>query len=122
MAIQTPAVVDFTIYKGSYFTRTITYKKGTPAIPVDLSGYTVRAQIRTNYNVSPKLADFVISPSSNLAQGEIILELYADTSALIEANKGVWDLEIIPATGEHYASRLAMGNVVFSREVTTEAP
>ena len=115
MSLQFPVGYDSQIYKGSYFQRKFVYKIAEN--PVDLTVYTARSQIRTSLGSST----IVLTPTCtipNPLNGEIIMEILATDSTPITVMNGVYDLEIVPASGESKATRLVMGNVVFSKQAT----
>ena len=57
-----PAVVNLTIYQGSTFMQEFQWKTGNPAVPVDLTGYTARMQIRPKVTDPAKIAEIDVLP------------------------------------------------------------
>ena len=115
-----PAVVNLTIYQGSTFMQEFQWKTGNPAVPVDLTGYTARMQIR------PKVTDPTIIATLTTENGGIVfpdavagkfmLEISAAATALMEFKNAVYDLEMIMPNGK--IKRLFGGTVTLSFEVT----
>lgn len=116
-----PANIDLTIYKGSTFTKSIQWKTGTPALPVNLTGCTARMQIRKNVNDSVIL-DTLTTENGKLVfedagNGKLRIEIPADVSTAYPFNSGVFDLEIVfPITGR--VVRLIEGCISANPEVT----
>ena len=115
---QFPAKYDIEIFQGSYLKRTFLYK--VSGVPLDLTGYTARAQIRSSPSTT-MIKQFTVTipvPTS----GQIVLELLATETAALTFVSAKWDLELVPPTGEAYASRILMGDVFCSKEITRDAP
>ena len=99
-------------------------------VPVDLSGYGARMQIRQTLDSStpyltlssslqPDGTGLNMSGSHGLkppTSGSIGVYISAATSSMLTFNTGVYDLEI--ASGS-FVTRLLQGNVQLSKEVTT---
>lgn len=96
----------------------------TEYTPVDLTGWTARAQIRTNVG-GEIWATFTDTDGITLDdQGNITLTVgHAVTEAAewqtLARVEGVWDLELIDGDGE--VTRFAMGPVIVSQDVTRDA-
>jgi hypothetical protein len=102
-----PAHIDLTIYKGSTFSKNFQWKTGTPAVPVDLTGCTLKMQVRKNVMDTNVLAEFSSTNGlltvTNAAQGRIALEIPASTSTAFTFMAGVYDIEItFVGTGDVY--------------------
>lgn len=85
----------------------------------DLSGCAARMQVRGDLDtviddLSTGNGRIVIEP----ADGRVTLIFPATVTAAIEAERGRYDLEIIPASGEADAWKLARGSVRYVAEVT----
>lgn len=114
--------LKLTIEQGATFRKTLTWKAGTPAVPVDLTGCTARMHIRA------VITDAVPLLSLTTENGRIILGGAAGTIALyIPASvtegitwlAAVYDLEIVmPAAPEPDVRRLLYGQIVVTQEVT----
>ncbi len=116
---QFPASYDLDVYKGSYFFRKFISKSGTPLAPNDLTGYTVRCQIRDRVG-----GTIILTPNVQIGvaiSGEILLEILATDSTPITQTRGVYDIELVPtALGEGKAVRFIEGQVFFYNEVTKQ--
>jgi hypothetical protein len=104
--------------QGSTYRRTITWKAGTPAVPVDLTGCTAMLQMREKIE-SPAVLYELISPTGIVlgdAAGTVELVIPAEDSSLWSWRAAVYDLEItFPDTS---VRRLLSGSVSVSPEVT----
>jgi hypothetical protein len=114
MAQQFPQVYDMQIFQGSYFQRTIAYS--IEGFPFNLTGYTVRGQIRAAPSRALVLSFDCTIP--NPTDGKIYIEILATDTVNVSLPSGVYDIEIVPPTGEDFATRILMGSVTISPEVT----
>lgn len=111
-----------TIKQGATFRQKFVYKAGTSvaaAVPVDLTGFICRAQMRPDYN-STAVRAYWSSENGGIilgaATGEITLFSSAAETELMPAERGVWDLELVAPDGE--VLRLLEGNTEVTPEVT----
>lgn len=116
-----PAKLKLTIYQGATFRKRLTWKAGTPAVPVDLTGCTARMQVRAE--VESPTALLTLTTENNRitlggAAGTIELYVSDEDTGAIDWDGGAWDLEIIHPGGE--VTRLAQGSVSVSPEVTRD--
>ncbi len=110
------------IEQGATFSQLITWKAGTPSLPVDLTGCTARMQIRAKTTSDTVLLSLTTENSRIAlggAAGTITLTLTDEETAVLAWPKGVYDLEI--AFGNGTVRRLLYGSVVVSPEVTRAA-
>lgn len=114
---------NFIIEQGTTFTLELQYKDSN-SVPVDLTGYTGRMQIRPTIG-SPTsyltLSSSIQPDGTGITfptpvSGTINLYISAISSSQLTFDQGVYDLEI--ATGST-VTRLIQGNVQLSKEVTT---
>ena len=89
---------DLVIPQGSDFEQEFTWMAGDPLAPVDLTGFTVEAQIRYAYG-----GDLILDFSSDItlgdAAGTILIDIpAADTENLSWIGSAVWDLVLINGT------------------------
>jgi hypothetical protein len=114
---------NFIIEQGTTFTLELQYKDSN-SVPVDLTGYTGRMQIRPSIG-SPTsyltLSSSIQPDGTGITfptpvSGTINLYISAISSSQLTFDQGVYDLEI--ATGST-VTRLIQGNVQLSKEVTT---
>lgn len=86
-----PATQNLTIVRGD--TETITVNLTTDgSTPIDISGRTYRAQIRTEKDSSQIAASFVCT-IANAAQGRVSCVLSANASSGLTAGTNYWDFE-----------------------------
>lgn len=119
-SIDAPGKYDLTIYQGSRFSRTLTFRNKTTGLPLDLSGTTAKAQIRKSVN-DPTAIDLAIDlTDSNI--GILIISLTTAQSKAMTGSGdkklsiyGIWDLELSLGSD---TVRLLEGNVMLSLEVT----
>lgn len=107
------------IYQGQDLDDLSTWKAGTPAVPVDLTGCTARMQIRPSVDSSDVLLELTTANNRIVlggVDGTINLLLTAAETSAITWLAGTYDLEIIMSTGK--IRRLMYGGVSVSKEVT----
>ena len=109
------------IYQGEDFAFEVTWLDDAGE-PVDVTKYTAHAQVRRNYHAEEVILDFS-SDDDTIDLGEdgavLLHATAAETSAVVMAGEGVWDLELTDEEGEVF--RIAEGPVELSREVTRES-
>jgi hypothetical protein len=113
------ARIKLSIEQGATFTKTVTWKTGKPALPVDLTGCTARMQVREKIEA----AEVLLSLSTTDGRitlggvaGTVNLRVEAEDTAEIVWKTGVYDLEIEFADGT--VRRLFSGSIGVSPEVT----
>lgn len=113
------AKLKLTIEQGATFEKVITWKAGTPAVPVDLTGCTALMHVRAEI---ADLTPLIVLSTENGGivlggvLGTVTLRITADATAALNWTTGVYDLEVIyPDTR---VRRLLAGAVSVSREVT----
>jgi hypothetical protein len=114
---------NFVIEQGTTFTLALQYKDSN-SVPIDLTGYSGRMQIRPSIG-SPTtylcLSSSIQADGTGITfptptSGSISLYISAVSSSQLTFNQGVYDLEI---TSGSVVTRLIQGNVQLSKEVTT---
>jgi hypothetical protein len=121
---MTAGVLDLNIEQGTTWERTVTWSAGEPAVPVNLTGYTARAQLRAipSGDLVATLDATILSPASS---GQVKLALSAAASTAIsvpgrssykDSIRCAWDLELTDAAGR--VTRLLNGYAYISPEVT----
>lgn len=113
------ATVNLHIPQGTDPTYVLRYSAGDPAAPVDLTGWTARAQIRKTVGgeVWLSLADGAGITLDD--QGTITVSITHETTEDEVWNgrdRGVWDLELVNPSGK--ITRFAEGTVKVSHDVT----
>lgn len=115
---MTPGLVNFVCPQGSDFIRTITYT--IDEVPVDLSGYSARMQVRAAHYATDKLVDIDSGLLGGItlggSDGTINIHITATNTASISAGTLVYDLEVISPSGT--VDRLIEGSFVVTPEVT----
>ena len=112
------AQYDFTIEQGSKFTLPLEWRSDGGA-PVDITGYSVRMQIRQSVNAPDVLLEATTANglfSIDGPAGRLTLTLPSSLTAAISWSRGRYDIELVDPAGE--ARRLIQGSVSVSREVT----
>jgi hypothetical protein len=82
--------LDIALDQGATLSQKINYQNTNKA-NISLAGYSVRAQMRRSYYSSNSVA--VLATVSDAAQGEVTLELAANTTANLKSGRWVYDLE-----------------------------
>jgi hypothetical protein len=107
------------IIQGATLRDVTTWKTGTPAVAVDLTGCTARMQIRAKIADTAALKSLTTENGGIAlggAAGTVTIFLSATDTAAIAWKSGVYDLEIVFASGD--VRRLLSGSVSVSPEVT----
>ena len=120
-------VYDFTIEQGTTLTKEFIYKDSF-GIPVDLTGFTARMQLRPSIASESVLLDLT-TENGGLVLGGVTGEVKmifreADTVSL--ARGGVYDLELVDGPSEYDPEtvdappviRFVQGNITLSKGVT----
>lgn len=93
-----PAKIDLTVYKGSTFSKKFQWKTGDPLLPVDISGCTVRMQVRKTATSSSILAEFDqfngLLVITDPLEGKFQLNIPASISSNFGFTSGVFDIEV----------------------------
>lgn len=111
---------NITIEKGATFLYDLVWQDSN-LVPVDLTGYTARMQVRRTVNSDEALLDFTTENGAITLGGALgtiaIVGAAADTAAIADNIKaGVYDLELISPTGR--VKRLVEGDATIKPEVT----
>ena len=114
---------SFIIEQGATFIRIFKYKDEN-GNPVDLNGYTVRMQIREDYNSSiirtfdnGGNGGFGLTTAEGASEKNIItLTITATQTAAFAFDQARYDIELVSGAG--VVTRLLQGKIKLSREVT----
>jgi hypothetical protein len=111
---------DFTIEQGATTIKPFVWKSGED-VPVNLTGATVRMQVRRSTSSSDVLLE--ASTANSRIQldpllGKFTLVLSATVTAAISWLTGVYDIEITASNG--VVTRLVQGTITVSKEVTRD--
>ena len=114
------AKYDFTIEQGATTTKPFVWKSGD-GVPVDISGYDVRMQVRRSVSSS----DVLLAADTGNGRfqvdgpnGKFTLVLSAADTSAITWTTGVYDIEL--EDGDGVVTRLLMGTVTVSKGVTRD--
>lgn len=109
---------DLTVNQGATWSQVINWKTGSPATPVNTTGYTARSQWRSAYASSTVVMELTTGNGriSLTNAGVITLSLTATETAAIAAGRYVYDLELVSSGGQ--VTRLLEGVVTVTPEVT----
>lgn len=116
-----PAQLDLVIYKGSTQVKPIQWKSGEPLLPVNLSGCSIRMQVRPSAD-SNTVVDTLTTDNSriiidNPSTGEFSLHFPSGITSLVTENYCVYDLEVVyPSNGPVYT--ILAGKVTYKQDVT----
>ena len=116
---------SFTIEQGSTVDFVIVYKDSL-GIPVNISTYNSKMQIRLTYGSAPIVtlssslnADGTGLNMSNAASGAIEIYIASCTSSMFTFDTAMYDLDIISGSGDcPLVNRILEGKVKLSREIT----
>jgi len=113
-------VHNFTIEQGTSVNKKIIWKdNSTPAVPVDLTGYTARMMVRSTI-VDPTALLTLTTENAGITvgttNGTITLVMTATATAPLTWVTGVYDLELVSTTG--IVTRLLKGTITVDPEVT----
>ena len=115
-----PAELDLDIYQGSTFRKKFQYKTGDPAVAVDITGCTLRMQIREKITSATPFITLTTENSGitidDPVEGTFTLFISATDTAAIVLLKGVYDLELVYPNED--VSKLLFGAVTVIKEVT----
>jgi hypothetical protein len=110
---------NITINQGAEFILELIWKDSAGAI-IPLTGYTAAMQIRETLDSEPIIT--LTTESGGIvivgAEGKITVTIDGEDTKTFNFIKGIYDLFIIPSTGEANAAKFVKGQVVLDRAVT----
>jgi hypothetical protein len=111
-----PSNYDLIIYEGDALRFTVTVKDSA-GVPVDLTGYTAKAQLKTNFaDASP--VDFDCTITTPETDGVVSVYLSpATTAALTAGSSYIWDFQLTSPDSD--VRTYLAGDVTVVPEVTT---
>lgn len=115
--------LNLKIDQGATFKKALQWKAGDPAVPVDITGYQVRMQVRSELESSIVLLELNTSNGrvvlTTPASGSFELRLTATETAALAFESGVYDLEMTAPDGpDNTVTRLLAGSVTVLPEIT----
>jgi hypothetical protein len=113
---MTPGLVNFVCPQGSTFRRTLTYS--LDEIPVDLTGYSSRLQVREAYYSENPIISLVSGSGITIGGSAGTIDIFISASVTSELPTGthVYDLEIVSPSD--IVDRLIEGTFNVTPEVT----
>jgi len=113
---MTPGLVNFVCPQGSTFSRTLTYS--LDLVPIDLSGYSARLQVRQAYYSELPIVSLVSGSGITMggSAGTIDILISAAITSEFPTGTHVYDLEIISSS--NIVDRLIEGSFNVTPEVT----
>ena len=115
---MTAGAYDITIEQGATFELHIIYETGSPAVPVNLTGWTARMQVRLNYKApDPPLLNLTTENGGITvgSAGQIDVVALATLTDPIPSKVCVYDLEIANGTT---VRRIVQGSATVTPQVT----
>jgi hypothetical protein len=113
---MTPGLVNFVCPQGSTFRRTLTYT--LDEVPVDLTGYSSRLQVREAYYSEDPVVSLVSGSGITISGSAGTIDIFISASVTSELPTGthVYDLEIVSPSD--IVDRLIEGTFNVTPEVT----
>lgn len=117
---------SFTIEQGSTVEIPLIYKDNQ-GVPVNLTQYSAKMQIRDSYGSTPPIITLSSSLNldgtgldlSNAVSGGITIYIASCTSSMFNFSEAIYDLDIISGSGDcPIINRILEGKVRLSKEVT----
>lgn len=109
------AYVELYVDQGTTFNNVINLADDILNANVNISGYSVRSQLRRSY-YSANAAANITCTITNAAQGEITMSMSAGTTANIRPGRYLFDLETTDTQGK--ISRILEGIITIAPRVT----
>jgi len=103
------------IQQGADYIQPITMRDSLTQVATDLTGCTVRGQVRQRFEDTDALASFVVN-YDDLPNGKFTLTISNTVTAALKFDTGVYDVELVYPSG--VVDRILQGKVVLSQEVT----
>jgi hypothetical protein len=117
--MQDPGRYDMTIFQGATFNRVFTWRVGSPATNVNLTGFAARMQLRAKAESATVVLEATTANGRITlggAAGTVTVSLPAELTETLPANQYAYDIELIAGNGE--VTRLLEGFVTVDAEVT----
>jgi hypothetical protein len=107
--------VELILDQGTTFNNIINLSDDITNSNINISGYTVRSQMRRSYYSANATANITCT-ITNAAQGEITMNMSAGTTANIKAGRYLFDLETVDGLGT--VSRVLEGIITVTPGIT----
>lgn len=108
------AISNLVIDQGTTYSLTITVADATGAV-IDLTGYTLRAQLRRSYGAT-SYTSFTTSSGADPTDGELTISLTHSQTSALKSGRYVYDIEIVDTNS--VVTRVLEGIVTITPEVT----
>ncbi len=109
------AYVELFMDQGATFNNVINLSDDLTNANINISGYIVRSQMRRSY-YSANASASIICTITDAVNGEITMNLSANTTANIKAGRYLFDLETVDPNG--VTSRILEGIITVTPEIT----
>lgn len=109
------AYVELYVDQGTTFNNVINLADDIQNANINISGYTVRSQLRRSYYSANASANITCT-ITNASEGEITMSMSAGTTANIKPGRYLFDLETTDAAGT--TSRILEGIITIAPRVT----
>lgn len=110
-------VKNLIIDQGTTYSLTITVSDAN-GNELDLTGYTLRSQLRKSYGSSSYTA-FTVTPAQDPTTGQLTISLTATQTSALKAGRYVYDVEIVsPVIDGSEVTRVLEGIITVTPEVT----
>ena len=111
---MTPANLDITIYQGATWRLPMQWVVNN--VPVDLTGYTLRAQAKLTFNSNDQRTLFDLTAViTDAVNGMFEISLTSEETAAFDFIRGSWELEAVQPNAD--ILRILQGYVSLSRGV-----
>ena len=109
------AYVELIVDQGSSFNNVITLTDDITNANINISGYTVRSQMRRSYYSTNASANITCT-ITNASQGEITMRMSAGTTANIKSGRYLFDLQTVDLSG--VVSRVLEGIITVTPRIS----
>lgn len=116
---MTPTRYDITIYQGATWRRIFTIKNKTTNLPIDITGCSIRAQIRKKADATPIIIDMNTPDEITLtdpSNGQFRIYISDDITSAFPDGDFQWDLFIEWTNGD--VDKIWYGDVVLDPNIT----
>jgi len=110
------AIANLSIDQGATFSSDVTVKDSN-ANPLNLTGYTGQAKMAKGYASTKTRTTITLTFAEPRSSGVVTMSLTANQTAALDAERYVYDMEIVSATG--VVTRVIEGIITVRPEVST---
>lgn len=109
------AFIELYVDQGTTYNNTIDLADDSTNAPINLSGFSVRSQMRKSY-YSANVSEYISCSISDSANGKILMSIPAANTTNLSAGRYVFDLETVSPLGA--VSRVLEGTITITPGVT----